>query len=383
MTDTMETEHIHPLKLFELAKSQKRFLYTSAPMVRYSKLAFRKTVHEYGTDLCWTPMILAKEFNRNQFARDSDFTISTLGPQPPTIVQFGANVPLELARASTLVAPHASGVDLNCGCPQSWACAETLGAALMERRELVRDMVVTTREHLRRDGWAVGKERDADDADGKGRSVSVKIRVHKDLRKTIDFITTVLGPPQDRHIDFLTIHPRTRATPSSAPIDVSALEVLTSTFGAHVPILVSGDVFTLGTLPYTSPVAPLRSEGTPEPPLPSLPHLAGLMSARAILANPALYAGHDACPWSAVDTFLNHAVRCPLPFKLVLHHLAEMCGPGFGPDKSALLSRKERARMMGCLNMVDLIDFMDGKRMEKGGGVEVVRREERDGVVQR
>ncbi|CAP69249.1 uncharacterized protein PODANS_1_9150, partial [Podospora anserina S mat+] len=86
-------------------------------------LAFRQTVHHYGTDLCWTPMILAKEFNRNKFARDSDFTISTAGPQPPTIVQFGANVPQELARASSLVVPFASGVDLNCGCPQSWACS--------------------------------------------------------------------------------------------------------------------------------------------------------------------------------------------------------------------------------------------------------------------
>lgn len=154
---------------------------TPPPNTPPPQLAFRKTVYEYGTDLCWTPMILAKEFNRNQFARDSDFTVST-PQQPPTIVQFGANVPLELARASTLVAPFASGVDLNCGCPQSWACAETLGAALMEKRELVRDMVVTTREHLRRDGWAVGLERDADDPGGKGRSVSVKIRVHKDLR---------------------------------------------------------------------------------------------------------------------------------------------------------------------------------------------------------
>lgn len=196
----------------------------------------------------------------------------------------------------------------------------------------------------------------------------------------MDFITTVLGPAQDRNIDFLTIHPRTRATPSSAPIDVEALEVLTSTFGKQVPILVSGDVFTFGTLPYTSPVAPpSKSEGTS---LPNLPHLAGLMSARAILANPALYAGHDVCPWEAVDTFLNHAVRCPLPFKLVLHHLGEMCGPGFGPDRSALLSRKERAMMMGCLDMVDLIDFMDGKRTEKGGGGEVVRRGTGDRIVQ-
>ncbi|KAK1755024.1 tRNA-dihydrouridine synthase [Echria macrotheca] len=365
MTDFVESDHVHPLKLFEAAKDQKRFIYTSAPMVRYSKLAFRQTVHEYGTDLCWTPMILAKEFNRNRFARDSDFTLSTRGPQPPTIVQFGANVPLELARASTLVAPYSSGVDLNCGCPQSWACAETLGAALMEKRELVRDMVLETREHLRRDGWGVGKDKDIDNP--KGRSISVKIRVHKDLRKTMDFITTVLGPEQDRHIDFVTIHPRTRSTPSSIPINVEALEILTSTFGKKVPILVSGDVFTLSTLPYTSPIAPVPA-GDKDDRI-NIPNLAGLMSARAILCNPALYAGYDACPWSAVDTFLNKVVRCSLPFKLAQHHVSEMCGPGMGPNKTALLNKKERSALMECTNMVDLIDFLDAKR--EGG----VRRE--------
>ncbi|PNY26889.1 tRNA-dihydrouridine(20a/20b) synthase [NAD(P)+]-like protein, partial [Tolypocladium capitatum] len=70
-----------------------------------AQLAFRQTVHRYGADLCWTPMILAKEFNRSSFARDSDLSIATArGPggaaQPPTVLQFGANRPLELARAS-------------------------------------------------------------------------------------------------------------------------------------------------------------------------------------------------------------------------------------------------------------------------------------------
>ncbi|KAG6010147.1 hypothetical protein E4U54_008419, partial [Claviceps lovelessii] len=31
----------------------------------------QQTVFRYGADMCWTPMILAKEFNRNEFARDS------------------------------------------------------------------------------------------------------------------------------------------------------------------------------------------------------------------------------------------------------------------------------------------------------------------------
>ena len=145
-----------------------------------TQLAFRQTVHKYGVDLCWTPMMLAKEFNRSSFARDSDLTIATAGAQPPTVVQFGANSPLELARASALAAPYVAGVDLNCGCPQAWACAETLGAELMNHRELVRDMVVDTRARLAADGWAVGRERDVDSP--RGRSVSVKIRVHDDLR---------------------------------------------------------------------------------------------------------------------------------------------------------------------------------------------------------
>lgn len=128
-------------------------------------------------------MILAKEFNRSSVARDSDLTVSTsrgAGARPPTVLQFGANSPLELSRAAALAAPHVAGVDLNCGCPQAWACAETLGAELMNRRELVRDMVVETRARLAGDGWAVGRERDVESP--RGRSVSVKIRVHDDLR---------------------------------------------------------------------------------------------------------------------------------------------------------------------------------------------------------
>lgn len=128
-------------------------------------------------------MILAKEFNRSSIARDADLTVSTSkapSSQPPTILQFGANSPVELSRASRLAAPDVNGVDLNCGCPQSWACAETLGAALMNQRELVRDLVVETRKGLREDGWDVGGDDDMESS--KGRSVSVKIRIHDDLR---------------------------------------------------------------------------------------------------------------------------------------------------------------------------------------------------------
>ncbi|KAK7752823.1 tRNA dihydrouridine synthase [Diatrype stigma] len=404
---------LHPLKLFDLAKSQKRYLYTCAPMVRYSKLAFRQTVHAYGTDLCWTPMILAKEFNRSSVARDSDLTMSTSHPQPPTIAQFGASDPAELARAASLVAPFVNGVDLNCGCPQSWACAGGLGAALMGRRELVRDAVVATRRRLADDGWAVSMT-EGDVESPRGRSVSIKIRVHADLRRTVDFIETVLadnhggGGGWSRNIDWLTVHPRTRSTPSSTPINLEALALLAEKFGERVPILVSGDVFTLSGLPYTSShllpepqptfttttspsspsSAPSPTDGVdlarPKPPdkLP-IPNLAGLMSARALLANPALFAGYDACPWEAVDTFMRNVARAPLPLKLGIHHLTEMCGPGLGPEKQtrALLTKRERVGLVECQSWIDVIDFLEGVRLGKGEGVEGWERSRsKDGV---
>uniref|UniRef100_A0A7N4PLI3 Dihydrouridine synthase 4 like n=1 Tax=Sarcophilus harrisii TaxID=9305 RepID=A0A7N4PLI3_SARHA len=51
-----------------------------APMVRYSKLAFRTLVRKYNCDLCYTPMIVAADFVRSIKARDSEFTTNKDGP---------------------------------------------------------------------------------------------------------------------------------------------------------------------------------------------------------------------------------------------------------------------------------------------------------------
>ena len=45
-----------------------------APMVRYSKLAFRNLVRLYDCDLAFSPMILADSFYQSQKARDNEFT---------------------------------------------------------------------------------------------------------------------------------------------------------------------------------------------------------------------------------------------------------------------------------------------------------------------
>ena len=150
-------EKIDILQLFE----EKDVVYFCAPMVRYSKLPFRKLVRKYGSHIACTPMIMSESFVRSQKARDVEFT--TDSTDSPLIVQFAANNTEYFSRAATLVAPYADGVDLNCGCPQRWALQECYGAYLINHPQLVSDMVLSVKRTCE-------------------IPVSIKIRIQDDLR---------------------------------------------------------------------------------------------------------------------------------------------------------------------------------------------------------
>ncbi|KAH8808144.1 hypothetical protein F5884DRAFT_857688 [Xylogone sp. PMI_703] len=283
-----------------------------------------------------------------------DFTTSPTAT--PTIAQFGASSPLEFARASSLVAPYVNGVDLNCGCPQAWACAENLGASLIHKRELVLEMIQEAKKYLREDGWDVG---DGESREGRRKTVSVKIRIHKDLRETVDLVRTLQSA--NLGIDFLTIHGRTRSQPSNVtnPVSLSAISLLRS--HCSVPVLSNGDVFTLEDA--TRHVSETGVDG--------------VMAARGLLLNPGMFAVQEGrseserlrASWDVIETFLNNVVKAPLPFKLVLHHMSEMCAIESGVK--GVLSKSQRAEMFETSNMLELIDFLD--EVKGDGGLKRLR----------
>ncbi|KAG9802212.1 tRNA-dihydrouridine synthase, partial [Aureobasidium melanogenum] len=135
-----------PLSLFEKTKAEGRPLYVSGPMVRYSKLPFRLLVQDYKVDLTYTPMILAHEFIRHPVARSSDF--STHDSEGPVIAQFASNDPVEFGRAAEMIGPWVNGVDLNCGCPQSWAMKEGIGCSMMAHPEKVAAMIKEAKQRI-------------------------------------------------------------------------------------------------------------------------------------------------------------------------------------------------------------------------------------------
>ena len=290
-----------------------------APMVRYSKLPFRQLVREFGVDVAHTPMMLAHEFIRSSIARDSDFTTCESERQPTAdgrehalIAQFASSDPTEFARAAELIGPWVDGVDLNCGCPQSWALKEGIGCALMEDAELVAKMVRAAKHRL-----------------GPTKSVACKIRIHKDLQRTLQWIKTV----EEAGVDYVTVHGRTRSQRSSTPPDYEAIRQIK--LHARVPVVANGDVYTLADV------------GS----MVSLTQVDGVMTARGMLQHPALFADREVSPRECVWKFLEHVVKCPIPFPLVLHHVADM-------TTGVASLRKQKSRLMQCRDLVDLIDFL-------------------------
>ncbi|XP_007669170.1 tRNA-dihydrouridine(20a/20b) synthase [NAD(P)+]-like [Ornithorhynchus anatinus] len=275
----MSRREKNPLEMFQSGHLVK----ICAPMVRYSKLAFRTLVRRYDCDLCYTPMIIAADFVRSVKARDSEFT--TNQGDRPLIVQFAAKDAQLLADAATLVRPYANGIDVNCGCPQRWAMAEGYGACLINNPELVRDMVRQVRNQVEDVTF----------------SVSIKIRIHDDLTRTVDLCRKA----EATGVSWITVHGRT-VEERHQPVHYDAIKIIKESLS--VPVVVNGDVKSLREAETVQ-----RVTGTD-----------GVMVARGLLANPAMFAGYEETPLKCIRDWVDVSLEHGSPFTCFHHHLMYM-----------------------------------------------------------
>jgi len=281
-----------------------------APMVRYSKLPFRLLVRQYGCDLAFSPMILADSFYTSQKARDSEFV--TAEDDRPLIVQFAAKESIHFSESARLVQKYSDGVDLNCGCPQKWAAQEGIGACLIEKPEFVADAVKQTRMKV---------------SDPKF-SVSVKIRIHDDIRKTVDLCRQV----QSAGVSFISVHGRTRLQ-RGEPVNLEAIKTIQESL--DVPLVANGDIKSLDD------VALVREKTGAQ----------GVMAARGILENPAMYAGHTVTPDQCVRDWLDISMARGTSFTTTHHHLIYML------EKS--LPKSERRLFNSMVSTSAVINYID------------------------
>lgn len=280
-----------------------------APMVRYSKQAFRHLVRKYGVDIAYTPMIVSDSFVKSQKARDAEFT--TNQGDRPLIVQFAANNATDLANAAELVYRYSDGVDLNCGCPQRWAIAEGYGVHLLSHPELVRDMVHQTRNRLCDSNF----------------TTSVKIRICQDIRKTVDFCQKL----EAAGVSFVTVHGRTKDQ-RSEPVNVDAIWTVKDSL--QIPVVANGDVTSMKKAEDICQATGVN----------------GVMAARGMLDNPAMFSGFKHTPAQCVEDWLQLSAELGCPLTQFHHHLMFML--------DHVLSRSEKRIFNALTSYSAVVDYL-------------------------
>ena len=288
------------------------FVKLQAPMVRYSKIAFRELIRKYNTDICTTPMMLAKEFWRSKEARESDFC--TTKYDSPLIVQFASSNAEDLRLATEMVLNYSQGVDLNCGCPQSWACKEGIGAHLSGEPELVADMI---------------KQLNA--ICPSHYSKSIKIRLHNNMTITSELMRRA----EHMGIDFITVHGRTRSERTKVPVRTADIKLLNDMVA--IPVLANGDIFTLQDAKDMVAATGCR----------------GVSVARGLLVNPQLFTGVQQPSWSCVQEYLNLSIRYQTHPFILGHHLSYMM--------ESLITSSDLRHFNALTSVPSMIDFIDSK----------------------
>lgn len=167
-------------------------------------------------------MIIADCFSKSPSARFSEFT--TNSDDKPLIVQFAANKTIDLLNATEIISPYVDGVDINCGCPQSWAISKGYGCGLLKQPELMSDMVKTLRRNF-----------------SNKLSISVKIRLlhHENFASTVELARQM----EACGVSFMSLHGRTPYSKPADPVIHDGIKVVKDSL--RVPLIGNGNVKSL------------------------------------------------------------------------------------------------------------------------------------------
>lgn len=158
-------------------------------------------------------------------------------------------------------------------------------------------------------------------------TVSVKIRVLKDIRRTVDFCQTL----EKAGASFLTIHARTPEM-RYEPIHLDDLKIVRDS--VRLPLIANGDVKNLEN-------AQKLYKAT---------NCQGIMSARGILANPALFSGYTTTPLSCIQDWIDITARIDTHFLCFHHHLVFMT--------EKMLSKKDRVYLNNLKTRESVLEFL-------------------------
>ncbi|KAM7251765.1 hypothetical protein ACFE04_023648 [Oxalis oulophora] len=133
-----------------------------APMVRVGTLPFRMLAAEYGADITYGEEIIDHRFVKceriiNEYIGTTDFVergtdnvvFRTCNEERDRVVfQMGTADPVRALTAAQIVCRDVAAVDINMGCPKSFSISGGMGAALLNKPELIHDILTTLKRNL-------------------------------------------------------------------------------------------------------------------------------------------------------------------------------------------------------------------------------------------
>lgn len=201
-----------------------------APMVRVGKLPFRLLALEQGADIVYSEEIIALKLQKtkrvvNELYQTVDFiapsgekVFRTNFQDQPNVLQLGAGDSVSALNAATIVSQDVNGIDLNMGCPKHFSIQGGMGASLLKKPEIVKDILSTLKRNL-------------------NNSITCKIRLLDTVQETIDLLRVI----EQTGVSAIGIHARYVPQRPREAAHWNLIPQLKSS--VNVPLIINGDVW--------------------------------------------------------------------------------------------------------------------------------------------
>lgn len=152
--------------------------------------------------------------------KDNTLVFRTNSLDHPNVFQIGtADATLALQAAQTVI-NDVDAIDVNMGCPKHFSVSGGMGAALLSKPQVVKDILTTLVRNL-------------------PKPVTCKIRLLDRMQDTLDLVRVI----ESTGVSALAVHCRTVAERPRDPAHWDRLPLVRSALSPAIPLIANGDVF--------------------------------------------------------------------------------------------------------------------------------------------